>query len=157
MFQSTRVAQLVSFHFERTTFATSKSLFGIRWYAPSWRLLWRETETVRCCPSSDSQSERHQISQRKSNRKHIDFDHCFSLINYHNVPKINRIDFMAQIRNRALEPLYDDDAFKYDKVFFLNDIYFCWQDAIRLLVNDEVIQITFNILQFYKFWYIFIY
>eukprot|EP01102_Stenamoeba_stenopodia_P003643 TRINITY_DN13813_c0_g1_i1.p1 TRINITY_DN13813_c0_g1~~TRINITY_DN13813_c0_g1_i1.p1 ORF type:complete len:567 (-),score=108.04 TRINITY_DN13813_c0_g1_i1:4-1557(-) len=53
-------------------------------------------------------------------------------------PKINRIDFMAAIRNKALEPLYDDAYFKYNKVIFLNDVYFCWQDAVRLVVNDGI-------------------
>jgi len=48
----------------------------------------------------------------------------------------NRIDFIADIRNRALEPLHNA-SFKYDYVLWLNDVFFC---------ADGVAQMAFNAL-----------
>lgn len=48
----------------------------------------------------------------------------------------NRIDFIADIRNRALEPLYNSSV-KYDHVLWLNDVFFC---------ADGVAQMAFNAL-----------
>lgn len=51
-----------------------------------------------------------------------------------------RIDYLAAARNRAMEPLQNDSETlrldnwaEYDKVVFLNDIWFEWQDVYRLL------------------------
>jgi len=80
-------------------------------------------------------------------------------------PDQDRIDFLAQVRNAALEPLwlkvgagdggqgvaqggaglwYNQRArglksqalWPADKVVFLNDVYFCARDAVRLLLHD---------------------
>ncbi|KAJ2354127.1 hypothetical protein IWW50_000831 [Coemansia erecta] len=43
----------------------------------------------------------------------------------------HRIEYMAAIRNRALEPLYSSNT--YDRVVFINDVYFCLPDLLELL------------------------
>lgn len=67
----------------------------------------------------------------------------------------DRIDFLAQVRNAALEPLWIETAepdeqnmwsvgqpsrskrmWEADKVIFANDVYFCARDAIRLLLHN---------------------
>lgn len=40
------------------------------------------------------------------------------------------------VRNRAMEPLYSSPAGTYDNVIFLNDVYFCMEDVLRLLLYD---------------------
>lgn len=67
----------------------------------------------------------------------------------------DRIDFLAQVRNAALEPLWlkstsesgtantwfdarglrAEVLWPADKVIFLNDVYFCARDAVRLLLH----------------------
>lgn len=67
-----------------------------------------------------------------------------------------RIAFLAAVRNAALRPLYQHFAlqrggqqhvgglitgfhalpFDPDKVVFINDVYFCWQDILRLQKHD---------------------
>ena len=52
----------------------------------------------------------------------------------------DRIDFLAQVRNAALEPLWRgagngsawgaEGGFKADRVVFLNDVYFCARDVV---------------------------
>ena len=71
-------------------------------------------------------------------------------------PEQDRIDFLAQVRNAALEPLWltttsesgasnawfdakgprSEVLWPADKVIFLNDVYFCARDAVRLLLHD---------------------
>lgn len=70
-------------------------------------------------------------------------------------PDQDRIDFLAQVRNAALEPLWLETLsesggntwfdsrgpraevlWPADKVIFLNDVYFCARDAVRLLLHD---------------------
>lgn len=66
-----------------------------------------------------------------------------------------RIDFLAQVRNAALEPLWLDTvsdggvaptwfrtaapraekAWPADRVVFMNDVYFCAKDVVRLLLH----------------------
>lgn len=60
-----------------------------------------------------------------------------------------RIRYLAQARNRVLEPLQATDAAvrlenyqDYDKIIFLNDVLFQWEDLVRLIGtkvdgNDE--------------------
>jgi len=45
--------------------------------------------------------------------------------------ELRRIPYLAQIRNAAMKPLYDqqDNGFKYEKILFLNDVVF----KVRLL------------------------
>ena len=52
----------------------------------------------------------------------------------------DRIDFLAQVRNAALEPLWREagngsawgaeGGFKADRIVFINDVYFCARDIV---------------------------
>lgn len=46
----------------------------------------------------------------------------------------NRIEFLADIRNKAMRPLYDS-ATSYDQVLWLSDNYFCADGALQLLAH----------------------
>lgn len=46
--------------------------------------------------------------------------------------RIKRIAYLAEVRNKALEPL-DTLTKKYDRVLFINDVFFAPMDAARLL------------------------
>ena len=46
--------------------------------------------------------------------------------------KTKRIAYLAEVRNRALAPLLDSKKY-YEKVLFLNDVFFTPADAVRLL------------------------
>ncbi|KAF7291989.1 Capsular associated protein [Mycena indigotica] len=49
-----------------------------------------------------------------------------------------RVRYMADMRNRAMEPLADGLRGKqFDKVVFFNDIYFEWTSIVRLLATKE--------------------
>eukprot|EP00898_Chlorokybus_atmophyticus_P006469 jgi/Chlat1/6823/Chrsp51S06513 len=57
-----------------------------------------------------------------------------------------RIEFLARVRNRALQPLFDmQDEVRFDKVFFNNDVYFCAEDVLLLLLHDAHIAAGFDI------------
>lgn len=54
-----------------------------------------------------------------------------------------RIKFLADARNRALAPLQSPDPAvrlphhdSFTKVLFLNDVYYSWQSAVRLLATS---------------------
>ncbi|KAJ1646415.1 hypothetical protein J3B02_003070 [Coemansia erecta] len=51
--------------------------------------------------------------------------------------KMHRIEYMAHIRNRALEPLYKSQK-KFSKVVFLNDVFFCFLDILELLYQAQL-------------------
>ncbi|KAJ6492771.1 capsular associated protein [Mycena vitilis] len=45
-----------------------------------------------------------------------------------------RVQYMADMRNKALEPLQEGlDGRRFDKIIFFNDVYFEWKSIIRLL------------------------
>lgn len=50
----------------------------------------------------------------------------------------DRIAFLAEVRNRALQPLKAKTAIRYDKVLYLNDVYFDPIDAANLLFSTNV-------------------
>lgn len=47
--------------------------------------------------------------------------------------RVKRIAWLAEVRNKVLEPLYKGAMLKPDKLLFLNDIYFTPSSALRLL------------------------
>ncbi|OBT38890.1 hypothetical protein VE00_10588 [Pseudogymnoascus sp. WSF 3629] len=51
--------------------------------------------------------------------------------------RTKRIAFLAEVRNRALEPLNTLDK-KFDKVLFINDVFFSAADAARILWGTNV-------------------
>lgn len=52
--------------------------------------------------------------------------------------RIKRIAYLAEVRNRALEPLAEPSDVTYDKVLFLNDVDFNPVDALQLLFSTNV-------------------
>ncbi|KAJ7607574.1 capsular associated protein [Roridomyces roridus] len=49
-----------------------------------------------------------------------------------------RVQYMADMRNKALEPLQGGlDGRSFDKVIFFNDVYFEWKSILRLLATKE--------------------
>lgn len=49
----------------------------------------------------------------------------------------NRIEFLAALRNAVMTPLLEArPAGYFDKVFFINDVYICGGDILRLLAHD---------------------
>ncbi|KAH4185553.1 hypothetical protein HBI81_196240 [Parastagonospora nodorum] len=51
--------------------------------------------------------------------------------------RLKRIAFLAEVRNRALEPI-DEHGVKFDKVLFLNDVIFDPIDAVQLLFATNI-------------------
>ena len=45
---------------------------------------------------------------------------------------IHRIEYLAKLRNQAMKPLFHSTAL-YDKIVFLNDIFFCAEDVLELV------------------------
>ena len=81
-------------------------------------------------------------------------DFCIAGGNLTRSPEQDRIDFLAEVRNAALEPLWLDvqepaptnssawfsnrkttKLWPADKVVFFNDVYFCARDVVRLLLH----------------------
>lgn len=52
--------------------------------------------------------------------------------------RIKRIAYLAEARNRALRPLSEASAPKYDKVLYLNDVMFDPVDAVQLLFSTHL-------------------
>jgi hypothetical protein len=50
--------------------------------------------------------------------------------------RVKRIAFLAEVRNKALEPL-DEGIGRWDKVLFVNDVFFDVQGALRLLWGSK--------------------
>ena len=51
--------------------------------------------------------------------------------------RVKRIEYLAEVRNRALKPLDEHPERRYDKLLFLNDIVFDPVDAIQLLFSTN--------------------
>ena len=50
---------------------------------------------------------------------------------------VDRIVLLAQLRNAAMAPLHDwADSWQASKVVFINDVFFCTQHILRLLLHD---------------------
>ncbi|KAJ2052591.1 hypothetical protein GGI08_004993 [Coemansia sp. S2] len=45
---------------------------------------------------------------------------------------VHRIEYLAKVRNVAMEPLYSSGA-KFSRVAFVNDVYFCQTDLLELI------------------------
>ncbi|KAL4885324.1 cryptococcal mannosyltransferase 1-domain-containing protein [Aspergillus karnatakaensis] len=52
--------------------------------------------------------------------------------------RIRRIEYLAEVRNRALRPLDTHPEIRFDKVLYLNDIIFDPVDALQLLFSTHV-------------------
>ncbi|KAL1988495.1 hypothetical protein VTN96DRAFT_9550 [Rasamsonia emersonii] len=52
--------------------------------------------------------------------------------------RTKRIAYLAEVRNRALRPLDEDLDTRYDKLLYLNDVYFDPLDAVQLLFSTNI-------------------
>ncbi|CRG91233.1 hypothetical protein PISL3812_08281 [Talaromyces islandicus] len=52
--------------------------------------------------------------------------------------RTKRLPYLAAIRNRALDPLNDNPHIRYDKLLYLNDVFFDPMDAVQLLFSTNV-------------------
>ena len=52
--------------------------------------------------------------------------------------RVKRIAFLAEIRNKALEPLEEQPHVKYDKILYLNDVIFDPTEAAQLLLSTNL-------------------
>ncbi|KAJ2891649.1 hypothetical protein GGI21_005802, partial [Coemansia aciculifera] len=48
----------------------------------------------------------------------------------------HRIEYLAQLRNKALEPFHNT-GLKFSQVVFLNDVYFCLSDLLELVFQSH--------------------
>ena len=51
-------------------------------------------------------------------------------------PHDHRIDYLARVRNQAMEPLYSAEPSTFDRVLFLNDVFHCFHDMLELLYQS---------------------
>ncbi|EPE28646.1 hypothetical protein GLAREA_09767 [Glarea lozoyensis ATCC 20868] len=58
--------------------------------------------------------------------------------------RVKRIAYLAEVRNKALIPLQTGKAGDFDKVLFINDVYFDAADATRLIWGTNVDEKTGN-------------
>ncbi|KAJ2885540.1 hypothetical protein H4R27_001335 [Coemansia aciculifera] len=50
--------------------------------------------------------------------------------------RVHRIEYLAKVRNSAMEPLYSSGE-KYGRVLFSDDVYFCLTDVLELLFQSR--------------------
>ncbi|OMJ21811.1 Alpha-1,3-mannosyltransferase CMT1 [Smittium culicis] len=52
----------------------------------------------------------------------------------------HRIEYLAGLRNKALDPLSEETrlGYKYDKIIFINDIIFCKNDILELIYQSDL-------------------
>ncbi|GLA10587.1 hypothetical protein AnigIFM62618_000184 [Aspergillus niger] len=68
--------------------------------------------------------------------KHFDFDGFPTVTLPDGSSHVRRVAFLAEVRNRALRPL-DDLNHRFDRLLFLNDVYFDPLDALQLLFSTH--------------------
>ncbi|KAJ5280642.1 hypothetical protein N7478_006014 [Penicillium angulare] len=81
-----------------------------------------------------------QLTCRKSIifEEHLDPQSLSTVIVPGGDNRVKRIEYLAQVRNKALEPLEADPDVRYDKLLYLNDIMFDPIDALQLLFSTNV-------------------
>ncbi|KAA8649968.1 hypothetical protein EYZ11_009122 [Aspergillus tanneri] len=52
--------------------------------------------------------------------------------------RVVRVEYLAEVRNRALRPLDESPAIRYDKLLFLNDVMFDPVDILHLLFSTNL-------------------
>lgn len=68
--------------------------------------------------------------------EHLSLDEVPHVILPDGTDRVKRIDYLAEVRNRALRPL-DASATQYDKLLYLNDVVFHPIDAANLLFSTH--------------------
>ncbi|KAJ5712218.1 hypothetical protein N7493_008686 [Penicillium malachiteum] len=80
-----------------------------------------------------------QITSRKSIvfEEHLDLKTVPTVVIPGGEKRVKRIEYLAQVRNKALQPLNDDPHTRYDKLLYLNDVLFDPVDALQLLFSTN--------------------
>lgn len=80
-----------------------------------------------------------------SELKNLDIEHEI-IANDSLVRKSNqrRIDFLAKLRNKVMEPFYLKPKNYFDYVIFFNDVFFCYEDVIRLILHNADLSCGFD-------------
>jgi len=69
--------------------------------------------------------------------EHLDFKTLPSVTIPGGEKRVKRIEYLAQVRNKALKPLEENPVIQYDKLLYLNDILFDPMDAVQLLFSTN--------------------
>ncbi|KAI2730868.1 CAZyme family GT69 [Penicillium roqueforti] len=69
--------------------------------------------------------------------KHLDLNSIPTVTIPGGSKRIKRIEYLAQVRNRALQPLTDHPEMKFDKLLYLNDILFQPAEVPQLLFSTN--------------------
>ncbi|KAI3633695.1 hypothetical protein MIR68_008642 [Amoeboaphelidium protococcarum] len=72
----------------------------------------------------------------------LQVQHTVQLSSDHRPDGVNRIEYLAGVRNQVMQPLYtmQSTGKQFDKVLFLNDVFFCVNDALELLYQSRLQQ-----------------
>ncbi|KAL4964683.1 glycosyltransferase family 69 protein [Aspergillus stella-maris] len=70
--------------------------------------------------------------------EHLDLSTLEAVTTPDGMKRIRRIEYLAKVRNRALEPLTSLSETKFDRLLYLNDISFDPVDALQLLFSTHV-------------------
>lgn len=68
---------------------------------------------------------------------HLDLDELPHVVLHDGTRRVKRIEYLAEVRNRALQPL-DDAQTRFDKLLYLNDVMFKPIEAAQLLFSTNV-------------------
>ncbi|KAI1909043.1 hypothetical protein LOZ12_005761 [Ophidiomyces ophidiicola] len=68
---------------------------------------------------------------------HLDLKHVQHIALPGSSERVKRIAFLAEVRNRALRPLDEPDQVRFDKLLYLNDVFFNPVDAAQLLFSTN--------------------
>ncbi|RAH65806.1 uncharacterized protein BO66DRAFT_423206 [Aspergillus aculeatinus CBS 121060] len=81
-----------------------------------------------------------QVTCKKSIvfEEHLDLDSLAKIVAPDGSRRTKRIEYLAEIRNRALRPLSDQHDVQYDRLLYLNDVAFNPVDALHLLFSTNV-------------------
>ncbi|PYH99688.1 hypothetical protein BO71DRAFT_405239 [Aspergillus ellipticus CBS 707.79] len=69
--------------------------------------------------------------------KHFDFTGFPTVALPDGSEYVRRVAFLAEVRNRALRPLEEHPGLHFDRLLFLNDVYFDALDALQLLFSTN--------------------
>ncbi|RAL00320.1 glycosyltransferase family 69 protein [Aspergillus ibericus CBS 121593] len=84
-----------------------------------------------------------QLSDRVPCNKSIVYEEHFNFTGFPTVTlpdgseHVRRVEFLADVRNRALRPLDEHPELRFDRLLFLNDVYFNALDALQLLFSTN--------------------
>lgn len=70
--------------------------------------------------------------------EHLDLDEIPKITLPDGTKRTKRIEYLAEVRNRALRPLDESDSLRFDKLLYLNDVFFNPIDAAQLLFSTNI-------------------